>query len=289
MDLEAFWQIHKKFVIKVAGGALVLLIGNGWASSVQGHADAMTRQNASAHNDLVAMIEALRGAEGLEKGRTETLEERLAPAIQGAILWRPEAAYQLKPGEKSPKLFYTDAVQRAANTVRDLAQNDNADVPRDAKGLGLKSEVELERIPEALAQVDVVENLVSTLIKLKVPKVTAVAPGEVSYENVGKEKPAEGEKGRYLRVVRVRVTIHGTTRTLASVLHELQQPNQFMEVTGCQVERQSDKPGAGIDATLDLQALEVVDALPASAKVSDGGGAARGGRKGPRRTFVRER
>ena len=288
MDLEAFWQTHKRFVIKVAGGALLLLVGNAWQSSVQGQADRLARANASAQNDLVSMIEALRGAEGLERGRTDTLEQRLAPAIHGAILWRPEATYQLKPGQKSPQLFYTSAVEKAAVTIRDLAQNDNADVPRDAKGLGLKSEVELERVPEALAQVDVVENLVSTLIKIKVPRVLSVAPGEVSYESLGSAKPEEGAPQRWLRVVRVKVTFSGTTRTLASVLHEVQQPNQFLEVVGCEVERESDKPGAGITATLDLQALEVVDALPASAKVSDGA-PARGGRKGPRRTFVRER
>ena len=81
MDLEAFWQTHKKFVIKVAAGALVLLVGNGWQGSVQAEADRMVRQNASAQNDLINMIEALRGAEGLERGRAEALEQRLAPAI----------------------------------------------------------------------------------------------------------------------------------------------------------------------------------------------------------------
>lgn len=284
MDLEAFWQTHKKFVIKVAAGALVLLVGNGWQSSVQGVADRMVRQNASAQNDLINMIEALRGAEGLERGRAEALEQRLAPAIQEAILWKPDASYQLPPGDKSPALFYASAASKAARKVEDAAATFHADVPRDAKGLGLPSEVEEGRVSEALAQVDVVERLVRLLIHAGVRRVTSVQPGEVLYGALGGEGTPAG--GRHLRQVRAKVSFLGSTADLAKVLAEVETPGAFMEVVECAIERESDKPGAGVRVTLELQALSVVSELPAAAKV-DGG--QRGGGRRPRRTFVRER
>jgi hypothetical protein len=294
VDLEALWQTHKRFVIKVAAGALMLLIGNGWQSSVQADADRLTRQNASAQGDLVSMIEALRGAEGLERGRAEALEKRLAPAIQEAILWRPDAAYALPPGDKSPALFYASAANKAVRKVEDAAAGFHADVPRDARGLGLPGEVAEGRVVEALAQVDVVERLVRALVHAGVRRVTTVQPGEVRYASLGAPKAAgkegEGEAaspdaGRHLRLVTVRVGFTGSTLDLAKVLSEVETPGSFLEVVECQVERESDKPGAAVQVTLDLQALSVVDQLPASAKMDD---AARPSRR-PRRTFVRER
>mgnify|MGYP001301028390 CR=1 FL=1 len=291
MDLEAFWQTHKRFVVKVAAGALVLLIGNGWQSSVQGEADKLLRGNLSAQGDLVSMIESLQGAEGLERGRAEALAQRLAPAIQEAILWKPDAAYQLPKADKSPALFYTSAASKAASKVGDAAATFHADVPRDTRGLGLPSEVEEGKVVEALAQVDVTERLVRMLIHAGVRRVGAVQPGEVRYASLGQGQPAEGEEkpagsGRHLRMVPVRVGFAGSALDLGKVLSEVQTPGSFLEVVECQVQRESDKPGAAVEITLDLQALSVVEELPASAKLDEAG--ARPTRR-PRRTFVRER
>lgn len=290
MDLEALWQEHKQFVIKVAAGALVLLIGNGWASSVQGEADRLVRTNVTAQGDLVSMMESLQGAEGRERGRSEALEQRLAPAIQEAILWKPDPAFALPAGSKNPGIFYAGAASKAAGKVDEAAGSFHADVPRDASGLGFPGNVDEGKVVEVLAQVDVTERLVRMLIHAGVRRVSTVQPGDVRYGPLGEQKKAgeegDGKPERHLRLIPVKVVFTGSALDLAKVLGEVQTPGSFMEVVECQVQRESDKPGAAVEIALELQAITIVDQLPASAKVEEA--SARPTRR-TRRTFTRER
>jgi hypothetical protein len=282
MDMEAIWQTHKQFIIKVGAGALLFLILSSYQGSVLREANALHGKAGSAESDLLALIEELQGAEGREKGRAENLDERLQPAVLEAMLWRADEELALPAGEGSPLLFYTQAVQIGLRRVKQAAANWNADVPRDTKGLGLAAEVDEAEVVEGLAQIDVVVRLVQRLLDAGVRSISDINVRDPGYS------PLQGVGG-HLRTLPVEVSFQGNTRVLARVLAELQVSGSFLEVLGCQVEREAKQPGSPLRITLDVQAISHVDAMPAGAKTSEAGQTPRGRRGGRRFGFQRER
>lgn len=281
IDFEAIWHTHKRFILQVAGGALVFLVLLSWRQSVAAEAADLTKKNAGEQAELQDDVAGLINAEGLEKGRAEALEARLEPAVLEALLWRPEPGYTLPKGDKAPNIFYGDAADNAAKAVADHGARWNATVPKTAQELGLATQLEDARVPEGLAQADLVRRAVIRLLDAGVRTVSRVELPDPSYET--------REKG-FLRLTPVRLTFRARTETLARALAELQVEGSFVEVTGCTVTRSPDKAGADpLLVELDLRALSIVDEAPTAATTTAGGGSgARPTRRGPRR-FGRER
>lgn len=280
IDFEAIWQTHKRFILQVAGGALVFLVLLSWRQSVAAEAATLTKSNAGEQAELQDDVAGLLNAEGLEKGRAEALESRLEPAVLEALLWRPEAGYTVPKDDKAPALIYLKAASKTAADVSAHANTWNATVPKTAQELGLASQVEPARVPEGLAQADLVRRAVMRLLDAGVRTVSRVDVLEPSYET--------REKG-FLRLVPVRLTFRARTETLAKALSELQVEGSFVEITGCTVTRAPDKAGGDpLTVELDLRALSIVDEAPTTATTAGGGTGARPTRRGPRR-FGRER
>lgn len=275
VDFEAIWHTHKRFILQVAGGALAFSVLLGWRGSIAAEATRMAKANAGQQAELQDDLGGLLGAEGLEKGRAAALGERLEPAVLDALLWRPDEGFVLPKGEKSGLMYYSDVASRAAKAVADKAAESNAQVPTTTQALGLVTEPEEARVPEALAQVDLVRRLVLRLLAAGVRNVSRVELLDATYQ---------AREGGYLRQLPARLTFRARSETLARALGELQVAGSFVEVLGCRVTRER---GAGepLLVELEVQALATVEQAPV-APVS--AGAAAGSRRGPRR-FGRER
>jgi hypothetical protein len=280
IDFEAIWQTHKRFILQVAGGALVFLVLLSWRQSVAAEAANLTKKNAGEQAELQDDVAGLINAEGLEKGRAEALEARLEPAVLGALLWKPEPGYTLPKGDKAPNMFYGDAADKTAAAVKKHGETWNATVPKTAQELGLATQLEDARVPEGLAQADLVRRTVMRLLDAGVRHVSRVELPDPSYES--------REKG-FLRLTPVRLTFRARTETLAKALGELQVEGSFVEITGCTVTRSPDKAGGDpLTVELELRALSIVDEAPTAVTTAAGTSGARTSRRGPRR-FGRER
>lgn len=283
MDLEAIWQQHKRFILRVAAGALLFTVCLTWRSSVAAEAAALVRSNASLQGALLDDMARLENAEGLEKGRADALGAKLEPAVLRAIGWKLEPAYELPKGEKSPELFYASLAAKAATEVESAAARWNASVPKGSQGLGLQVEPNKARVNEALAQVDLHRRLAIKLLDAGVRTISKLDPQDPRYA------PRDAGKG-FVRQLPVRVSFQASAASLAKALAELQVEGSFVELLSCKVTVRPGKPGVAqaepLDVELEVQALSLVEAMPEGVASADA--QPRGGRRGPRR-FGRER
>jgi hypothetical protein len=282
MDLEAIWQSHKPFIIKVAGGAAVLLLLLGGRGSLADSAAKLAKGNASRELSFQDKRAALEGAEGREKGRAESLETDLEPAVLKSLMWEPSPKLVLPAGEGDPVLWYATALREATSDLQRRVERVNAKFPFRPADLGLQEGLEAPMVVEALAKVDLVRGVLVRLLEVGVMELVSVDPGDARYE------PRQGD-GRHLRTLPLRVVFQGDARLLADVLARFQVKGSFLQVTGCQVRRQGKQPGAGVVGELDLQALSGVDALPQGRASKAPSGGARRASGGPPRSFGRER
>jgi hypothetical protein len=290
MDFEAIWHTHKPFIIKVAAGALIFLIGTAIQGSMMDTAEKLSNTNASRQAEVQAKIEQLKTAEALEQGRGNALQSQLQPAILEALEWKPAEGFVLPDGEAQPHLFYPRAVNTALREIeaardRALRLNPGAPltVPKSSQDLGLPQEVSEADVDEALAQLDVVRGVVVRLLDAGIRDVREVRPRDVAYQ----EQPGVGG---YLRQVPLQIEFVGGSAELARALSEFQKTGSFLEVLACEVTRAGDRPEDPIVVSLEVQALTIVPSLPAGQTVKDdaGGGSRRGGRRRTRR-FGRDR
>ncbi|RMG13084.1 MAG: hypothetical protein D6731_12755 [Planctomycetota bacterium] len=262
MDLEAIWQTHKRFILQVGGGALAFLVLALARNSLADEAARLAKANASKELALRDKIEALRGAEGREKGRAETLAETIEPSVLSALRWKTDPAYTLPAGESSPTLFYATALSRTVGEVQRAADRVNAVCPRKANELGLAEEVEEDAVPAALAKAELVRTVVTRALALGVREITYVEPDEASYE-------ARRGDDRFLRLLPIKLGFVGDVRLLSEFLAEFQREGRFLELVSARLARESEKHDARLTVELELRALTIVDRAPAAAARPD--------------------
>jgi hypothetical protein len=284
VDLEAIWQQHKRFILRVALGAFLFTVLLTWRSSIAAEAAALVRSNASLQGALQDDMARLENAEGLEKGRADALGARLEPAVLRAVGWKLEPAYELPKGERSPELLYASLAARAATEVESAASRWNASVPKGSQGLGMQGQPAKTRVGEALAQVDLHRRLAIKLLDAGVRTIAKLDPQDPRY------LPRDAAGKGFVRQLPVRVTFQASAATLAKALAELQVEGTFVELLACKVTVRPGKPGMAqaepLEVELEVQALSLVEAMPEGVASADA--QPRGGRRGPRR-FGRER
>ncbi len=278
MNLEAIWQTHKKFIIQVISGAAVFLILMWVRSAIADSATRTAKSNASQEMAFMNKTAELAGAEGREKGRAKSLEEKLEPAVAQALMWNTADGFTLPEGEASPAIFYASALSKASSDIGRRADRWNAQIPRRTSELGLQDEIEDSLVEDALARVDLVRGVVLKLLDAGVREISFVEPGEGQYT-------ARQGDGRFLREVGIRVSFLGDTKLLAKVLEAFQKEGSFLQVRGCRVTRETKKPGSKLVIELDLQSLSIVSSAPGGASNSTTATTPSGGPS----SFVRDR
>ena len=252
MDVEAIWHTHKPFILKVLGGALVFLILSSFRSGLAEDAAKLAKTNATQEAAILDKLSQLKGAEGLEKGRADALENKLAPSLLKTITWEVGPSYQLPEGHSSPELFYDSARRNAAKFVKRHAEQFNARVPGNSEGLGLVESPPEHTLVEMLARADLVSRTVTALLDQGVRTISAVDPREAEYD------PRQGDD-RFLRTLPIKLDFEATVPQLGKVIRALQRQGAFLEVVSTHL-RRLDSGKLGVQ--LSLQALTLVDAAP---------------------------
>lgn len=241
------------------GGALGFLILTGIRGCVADKGTALARANTNQQAAIRTKLGKLKGAEGREKGRADALATKLEPALTKTVMWAPQAGFVLPEGDKSPALFYDSARRKAISAVTRHGERWNASLP-SPESLGLPEQIDPAGVPEGLAKADLLKRVLTKVLDAGVRTVRSVDLGNVEYhERQGDDK--------LLRQMPVQVTFTGSIELLAKVLAEFQVEGSFLEVTTCTISRGGDKPGAGIEIDLNLQALSIVpkSAVPTGA------------------------
>jgi hypothetical protein len=269
MDLEATWQLHRKFIVTVGGGALAFALLSYGVTSVEASADRMAKSNAREQTDLRADLSGLAGAEAVEKGKKIALETTAAPAITKAVTWTVDPKYLLAEEErsKSPAIAYARRVSMASEEVGRKADKVGTPLPRnqDSKQpeLGVESGGTLDaaHAPEALARVDVARRILLAAIDAGVSKVVALRHAEATYDKL------EGDAG-FLRRIGVTVAFEGTAQDLARFVSAFEVDQSFLELSQCRVRRAKDaRPEEGrLEVELEVGALTVEKEKPEDAK-----------------------
>ncbi len=268
MDLEATWQQHKKFIMRVGGGALafgILSMVVGW---VEAGADQLARRNAKENADVLAAASSLRGQEAAEKGKKIALEEKARPAIESAVAFTVDPGYVLSEEDKKHSNALPKRRASAAEEVGKKADRTTAQIPRkDANlpDLGFDDDAKAEgpHEAEAFARCDVTRYVVGSALDVGVMRVISVRQPNATYE------PLEGGSG-FLRRIPVAIVFEGTTQQLASLLavFEKDGSGRFVEVGVCRVTRMPDsRPEEGrLQIELELGALTIEKEAPADAQ-----------------------
>lgn len=214
MDLEGYWQENKRFVARVAGGALVFVAGILVVDAL--YASDATRESARVRRLERELGEAMYGAPERDLARVENQAlreavERLSLALR--FVPRPELSLD---GDGSPANRYLRASTEVRERVLTLAGRANVAIE---PGLGLPklsptSREEIERTLEAL---DVIECLSRYAIDARVRRVEDIQvrldPGLTSRSGPGPIERTE-----------VRFSILGDSRALTRVLAATQRP-----------------------------------------------------------------
>ncbi|MBL8861305.1 MAG: hypothetical protein JNK02_04755 [Planctomycetes bacterium] len=156
MSIEAFWQENKRFVLLVAGSALLFLLGWLAIGSVLGDELAAQRRSAeSARRKLASepmySAEDLRQLEGEHAALAAAVE-----ALSAAVAWKPRAPFALDPARGAASNQYFAAVAATREDLLRRAGRANLRLPED---LGLPAlsptrESDIVRFLEGLDLVD---------------------------------------------------------------------------------------------------------------------------------------
>jgi hypothetical protein len=204
MDLGAYWQENKRFVVGVGAGTLLFLVGLAVESSLwEGERNETRRRIQGLRNKLA---EASYGADDLAQAERENAALRAAVERLGAAAtFEPRAEFARSAQGASASNQYLRAISRVREELESRANR--AGIEIDPK-LGMPElsptvEAEIERYLEAL---DLVETVLDLAIRARVERVDKIQvrldPGLSSRQGLG-------------RIERTRVSFHLTGSSLA--------------------------------------------------------------------------
>jgi hypothetical protein len=172
MDLENLWQENKRFVLTVAGGVLVFMIGEMIIGQVFGdELNAERRSVASANRDLG---EAMFGADDLTRARSEN--RALRGALQDlahAAAFSAREQYRIDPAAGSASSQFFGTVSSAREELLTLAGRNDLRVP-DAVGLPALSPTRDGDIERHLEALDLIDRVVHACVDAGVERIDSI-------------------------------------------------------------------------------------------------------------------
>ncbi|MSR61103.1 MAG: hypothetical protein EXS08_01475 [Planctomycetes bacterium] len=215
MNLDAYWQENKRFVLTVGAGGLLFLIGFAVESSLfQGQVNAATRQITYFQNELKKQPFGSEDKNATEAENTalRAAADRLAEAA--AFHARPE--FVPDPAKGSAANQYLRALTRVREELRQRASRARVDIdPKLGQPeLSPTAEGEILRYLEAL---DLVESVGDLAIRARAARIDKIQvrldPGQGTRAGVG---PIER--------TRVQMTITGSSLSISRLLAWTQRP-----------------------------------------------------------------
>ncbi|MBI3096701.1 MAG: hypothetical protein HYY93_00415 [Planctomycetes bacterium] len=245
-----FFQDEKRFVLSVGGGALgagLLAAAVLWPLK-SGAAEFRTKSD-RAKKDIEAALSA-GGSAGDALAAIDRETQALtssARALEGAVTLRPRAAAL----PKSPDVVYLRGqVAEAQQALNAIAGASSCELPAD---YGFPpGEIPKERIPALLRRLDAVRLALEAAVRSDVSQVVSILQDRAAEDTLPKSDFTDPLIERDLFVVQCR----GTARSIASMLHALQQDGSFLGIV--RVEIKKEKPDAPFsEASLALTVLSV--------------------------------
>lgn len=215
LDLGAYWQVNRRFVLAVGGGALLFLIGFGIESSLfQGRIDearSAIRLNKNRLEDMQFSSQDLSEVQG-ENTALRAAVEKLSAAAQ----FRARAEFVPDPAAGSSANHYLRTLARVRDELQQRANRNSLALDESLGMPELSPTVERE-ILRYLEALDLVEGVADLAIRARADGIDKIQvrldPGYASRAGVG---PIER--------TRVQMTLTGSSLALTRVLAWSQRP-----------------------------------------------------------------
>jgi hypothetical protein len=222
LNFEEIWQENKDFILKLAGGGMVFLIG--WLFVTSGFQEEI-KANERSKRDAEATVRRMKlpaNSMSEAKGKFEQLEEQYQ-SVEKELFYRPDPGFTLRGISGPTDVFYNEAVQKLSGELVEGAST--LDIRIDAElgldGVTPRTDEEREWYLNAL---DVVRRFC----------LAGVAGGVESIEPIKiapmpKKKRGEEEEG-VVRPLTVDFVAVGAPTAIDGLLRALQQPGRRLAV-----------------------------------------------------------
>lgn len=172
MDLNDYWQENKRFLLTVAGGVIVFMIGEMVIGQVFGDELAAQRRSVQAANRELG--ESLFGADDLTRARSENraLREGLGRLAE-ATAFETRARYRIDPAGGSASSQFFGTVSTAREDLLTLAGRNDLRVP-DAVGMPALSPTRDGDIERHLEALDLIDRVVHACVDAGVERIDSI-------------------------------------------------------------------------------------------------------------------
>ncbi len=226
MDLNDLWQNHKRFILGVAGGGLVFLVGlvvidSNWSvatakAGIAGRSRDILKLEAPSTGDLSSL--------GAECSRLSTRLDDLYKKM--SVETRPDFVV---PANDSADLFYNKKRDEEQDKLVREARRRNINV-KASLGLPEFTPSGTEAIQRSLRALDVVDQVVSAALEANVRGVDEI---EVRDLKSGSKSKANA----FLDALAVKFTITGSTASIAALIDRLTRAeSSFLAIEDAEIE-----------------------------------------------------
>ncbi len=227
--MDYFWKAHKRYVVAVGGGLLVLLLFKGFVLSPLGDkADAAARKLQTELKELEArMREGVPSPETLRTAQTERDQSRkLVSTLAADVSFRPSDRFK-KPKEGA-RSAYDDLKIKVNDELQGRAVKQRISYTKFNMG----DDAADERLDEYFLRLAAAERLASLAIESEVEKIEALDP--MSGAGRGGD---EAGKGGFLSRYGLSMKFSGSAASVFKVLHGAQKKGGFLAVTHFETRR----------------------------------------------------
>jgi hypothetical protein len=253
LDLNDYWQENKRFVMTVAGGALLFLIGELLIGKYIGGELTKERASVSRLTSDLAKPRFSRSDLGLAREENEALRQA-TETLAAAVGFVPRPGFALDPARGSAGNQYFARVSDVRDRLLNEAGRHNMRLQKDL-GLPALAPTRPEEIERYLEALDLLERVVDIGLEVGVPRIDKIEirldPGLNARKGVGK-----------LERTRVAMRVAGPSAALVRLLAETQSPQRgaSLAIDDLAMAPEKLKPGeAWMEITFAVIRLQGVD------------------------------
>jgi hypothetical protein len=173
MDLSDYWQENRRFVLGVAGGALVFLIAYLFLDSAYGGDVVSARRARVAVKNDLAVPHFTRADLGEARDENEALLATAA-ALRAAVAFEPRPEFVLQDGLGSPQNQYFARVDRVRAEVSVLAARRRMVIQPDGLGIEPLKTTNVETIVRHLEALDLLDRAMRLALDAGIQRVSKI-------------------------------------------------------------------------------------------------------------------
>ncbi len=259
MDLNDIWQEHKKFIIAVAAGLLVFLIGetiigSSYTSKVQASERTLSSQRASLRQvkPTAKNLREIRDVQSDLAARWQAASEKL--------IFQSGKRFELRDDEARPDDVYFNVVNEVKREVEEAAERRNIQLP-DNLGLPATTPRTREEAKRYLRALDVVQRVVRLAVEADVLAITDIDIPKGATRS--KRNRRSRDDADFLERLELRFRVRGSAPSLVRLVESLQAPASYLVLAKDSriLGPEPDDPGPSeavlVMAALDIESLDL--------------------------------